>query len=78
MAQKGKSWTDDELRAILSDAPTKENCRRHARAFRRGYGAIKQIYRWAATREQVIEEKRADDTFISQINRVVRQIGWRA
>ena len=24
--RKGESWTDDELRSILGDAPTRENC----------------------------------------------------
>jgi hypothetical protein len=76
--QKGEPWTDDELRAVLSDAPTKENCLKHARAFRRGYGSIEQIYRWAATPEPEIRRKRPDDTFIAQIKRVAKQLGWRA
>lgn len=42
---KGKPWTDAELRVVLSDAPTKENCVKHAKAFGRGYGALEQIYR---------------------------------
>jgi len=76
--RKGESWTDDALRAILSDAPTKENCLKHARAFRRGYGAIEQIYRWAATTDAEIRRKRPDDAFVAQIKRVARQLGWRA
>jgi hypothetical protein len=72
------SWTDDELRVVLSDAPTKENCLKHARAFKRGYGAIEQIYRWAATTRSEIDEKRPDDAFIKQIKRVARRLGWRA
>lgn len=76
--QKGEPWTDDELRAVLSDAPTKENCLKHARAFHRGYGAIEQIYRWAATPEPEIRRKRPDDAFITQIKKVAKQLGWRA
>jgi hypothetical protein len=76
--QKGEPWTDDELRAILSDAPTKEDCLKHARAFRRGYGAVEQIYRWAATPGPEIQRKRPDDVFIAQIKRVAKQLGWRA
>jgi len=76
--RKGKPWTDDELRVVLSDAPTKENCLKHARGFSRGYGAIEQIYRWAATSDAVIRRKRPDDTFIAQIKRVAKQLGWRA
>jgi hypothetical protein len=33
---KGKSWTDEELWIVFQRAPTKENCIRLARAFRRG------------------------------------------
>lgn len=76
--KKGKAWTDDELRVVLSDAPTKENCLKHARAFSRGYGAIEQIYRWAATSDKKIKKKRPDDAFIAQIKRVAKQLGWRA
>lgn len=76
--QKGKPWTDDELRVVLSDAPTKENCLKHARAFGRGYGAVEQIYRWAATPNPEISRKRPDDTFVAQIKKVAKQLGWRA
>lgn len=76
--QKGESWTEDELRVVLSDAPTKENCLKHARAFCRGYGSIEQIYRWAATPDPEIRRKRPDDTFIAQIKKVAKQLGWRA
>lgn len=75
---KGESWTDDELRVILSDAPTKDNCLKHARAFGRGYGSIEQIYRWAAASDATIRQKRPDDSFIQQIKRVAKQLGWRA
>lgn len=77
-ARKGKSWTDDELRVVLADAPTKENCLKHARGFNRGYGSIEQIYRWAATNDKEIKKKRPDDAFIEQIKRVAKQLGWRA
>jgi hypothetical protein len=76
--RKGKPWTDDELRVVLSDAPTKENCLKHARGFSRGYGSIEQIYRWAATSDAEIRRKRPDDAFIAQIKRVAKQLGWRA
>ena len=75
---KGKPWTDDQLRAVLSDAPTKESCVKHARAFGRGYGAIEQIYRWAATSDEGIKAARSDDAFVAQIKRVSKQLGWRA
>jgi len=75
---KGKSWTDEELRVVLQHAPTKENCMLLARAFRRGYGSIEQISRWAATSGPEIEAKRPDDAFVQQIKRVAKQVGWRA
>jgi len=76
--QRGKPWTDDELRVVLSDAPTKENCLKHARGFRRRYGAIEQIYRWAAATDAAVKRKRPNDAFIAQIKRVAKQLGWRA
>jgi len=76
--EKGKPWTDDELRVVLSDAPTKENCLKHARGFQRGSGAIEQIYRWAATSNAEIRRKRPNDKFVKQIRKVAKQLGWRA
>jgi hypothetical protein len=75
---KGNAWTDEELRVVLQHAPTKENCIFLARAFRRGYGSIEQIFRWAASTDDEVAAKRPDDTFIQQIKRVGRQVGWRA
>jgi putative zinc finger/helix-turn-helix YgiT family protein len=75
---KGKPWTDEELRVVLKHAPTKENCILLARAFRRGYGAIEQIFRWAAAADVDVKAKRQSDVFVQQIRRVARQIGWRA
>jgi hypothetical protein len=75
---KGKPWTDEELRVVLQHAPTKASCVLLARAYRRGYGSIEQIFRWAATSGPEIEAKRPDDAFIQQIKRVAKQVGWRA
>jgi len=46
---------------------------RFARALRRGYGSIGQIYRWAATSDARIKDTRPDDAFIKQIKRVAKQ-----
>jgi hypothetical protein len=75
---KGKSWTDDELRVDLQHAPTKENCMLLARAFRHGYGSIEQIFRWAATSDAEVAAKRPEHAFVEQIKRVAKQVGWRA
>lgn len=75
---KGTSWTDAELRVILSDPPTQENCVKHAKAFGRGYGSLEQIYRWAATDSNEIKRLRPDDAFVAQIKRIAKELGWRA
>lgn len=78
-SNKGKPWTDDELKVILSFAPTKENCLLLARAFKRGYGSIEQIFRWATTDSTTIKNSvRKDDAFIAQIKRIYKELGWRA
>lgn len=75
---KGKKWTDEELRVILSDPPTRDNCIKHAKAFGRGYGSLEMIYRWAAASDKDIEERgRADDAFVQQVKRVAKELGWR-
>lgn len=76
---KGNEWTDDELKVVLSFAPTKENCIKLAKAFKRGYGSIEQIYRWAVISDKDLKNsERKDDKFINQIKRVYKEMGWRA
>ena len=53
-SNKGKPWSDAELRLVLITAPTKENIIMLAKAFRRGYGSIEQIFRWAAEDQKII------------------------
>ncbi len=77
-SNKGKSWSDDELRLILQLPPTKENIMKLARAFKRGYGSIEQIYRWAAEDKKTVQQKRPNDAFIQQIKRIATEVGWRA
>lgn len=78
-SNKGNEWTDDELKVVLSFAPTKENCIKLAKAFKRGYGSIEQIYRWAVISDKDLKNsERKDDKFINQIKRVYKEIGWRA
>lgn len=78
-SNKGNLWTDDELRVILSFAPTKENCLLLAKAFKRGYGSIEQIYRWATTDLKTIKNSvRKNDSFVLQIKRIYKEMGWRA
>ena len=51
---KGLPWSDEDLEAILSELPTKENCAKFARRYKRGYGSIEQIYRWAYASDTLI------------------------
>lgn len=71
-----KPWSDAELSVILSDAPTKANREKYARAFKRGSGSIEQIYRWAMTSKKDIKKKRGDEKFVNQVKRVSKKLGW--
>lgn len=73
-----KSWSDEELYLILSTPPTKENTVRLAKSFKRGYGSIEQIFRWAGQSTKRFQAERSDDSFIQQIKRVRSQLGWRS
>ena len=74
---KGEKRTDEELTIILSAAPTRENCIKYARLFKRGYGSIEQIYRWAVTPKKNMSEERKSDSFVQQVKRVAKEIGLR-
>lgn len=76
-SNKGKSWKDEELKIILTDAPTKYNCLKYAKIFKRGYGSIEQIYRWATTPSKDMSDECQNDAFIQQIKRVAKEIGFR-
>ena len=76
-SNKRKSWKDEELKIILTDAPTKYNCLKYAKIFKRGYGSIEQIYRWATTPIKEMSDERQNDTFIQQIKIVAKEIGFR-
>ena len=77
ISNKGNKWSDEELKIVLSDAPTKENCLKYARLFKRGYGSIEQIYRWAVTAESDMTEERRQDSFVIQVKKIAKEIGIR-
>lgn len=77
VSNKGQKWTDEELKVILSDAPTKTNCVKYARLFKRGYGSIEQIYRWSTTAKVDMSDERKEDSFILQIKKVAKELGLR-
>lgn len=77
ISKKGQKWADEELKIILSDAPTKANCVKYARIFKRGYGSIEQIYRWSTTAKTDMSDERKEDSFILQIKNVAKELGLR-
>lgn len=77
VSNKRQPWTDEELRIILSDAPSKQNCMKYAILFKRGYGSIEQIYRWSTTQKQQLDDRRKEDSFIQQIKRIAKELGLR-
>lgn len=77
-SNSGKPWSDEELFLILSTPATKENTIRLAKAFKRGYGSIEQIFRWAGQSSKRIESERSDNSFVQQIKRIRSQLGWRS
>lgn len=77
VTNKRKKWTDEELKVILSAAPTKENCVKYARLFKRGYGSIEQIYRWSVTPKKDMSDERKEDSFVQQVKRIAKELGIR-
>lgn len=77
VTKKREKWTDEELKIILADAPTKENCVKYARLFKRGYGSIEQIYRWSVTPKKDMTDERKEDSFVQQVKRVAKELGIR-
>ena len=77
-SNKGNTWTDEELRVVLSFSPTRENCLKLAKAFKRGYGSIEQVFRWAASTDTGLKDTdRETDKFVQQVRRVYKELGWR-
>jgi hypothetical protein len=74
--RSGEKWSDDELRAVLSDAPTQANAFKHARAFRRKLGSVQLIYRYAVTSDKHMNPDQADNTFIKQIKKIADELSW--
>ncbi len=76
-SNKGKEWTDEQLKVILSDAASASNCMKYAKIFHRGYGSIEQIYRWSTTPQKDVNRKRGDDKFVLQVKRIEKELGLR-
>jgi hypothetical protein len=76
--KRGQPYTDDELRLILPCASIRANVQRLAQALERSPGAITQIYRWAGQSDARIASARGRNTFIQQILRIRKELGWLA
>ncbi len=74
-SNKRNKWTDEELKIILSDTPSRENCLKYAILFKRGYGSIEQIYRWSTTPDNKLSQRRQADSFVLQIKRIAKELG---
>ena len=77
ISNNGKKWTDEELELRLSDGATETHCLRYAKWFKRGYGSIELIHRWARTPNNMLSDKQKNNSFIKQIKKVARDIGFR-
>ena len=77
ISNKGREWTDEQLKIILSDAASASNCMKYAKIFHRGYGSIEQIYRWSTTPQKDVDRKRGDDKFVLQVKRIAKELGLR-
>ncbi len=66
----GKSYTDAEIREILTDAPTDYNAMKHARRLGRTRAAIKMLY------ILVYNDHTKTQTTQSQVRRNARAMGW--
>ena len=76
-SNKGKEWTDEQLKIILSDAASASNCMKYAKILHRGFGSIEQIYRWSTTPQKDVDKKRGDDKFVLQVKRLAKELGLR-
>lgn len=77
ISNSGNKWEDEELELILSNGATEANCLRFAKLFKRGYGSIELIHKWARTPNNMLSEEQKNNSFIKQIKKVARDIGFR-
>lgn len=76
-SNKGQKWKDEELKIILSDAPSKANCIKYARLFKRGMEVSNRYIDGATTSPIEMSDERKEDSFICQIKKVAKELGLR-
>ena len=79
--KKGQPYTDDEMRRILSCAPTRANASRLAAELKRWPKATELIYRMAARPTDELRRGRVwqrKNAHIERIIRIRKELGWLA
>ena len=71
---KGKDYSDDDLRAIFTDAATKFSCAKYAYLLGRNPGAIELIYRWAMTPLKLIKKNGRASAL--RYKKIAKEMGW--
>lgn len=71
-----RRWTDDQLRLVLAQAPTRTNAELLARALGRTTGSIEMIFRWALQSQTTIDKQPKNQTFARRIKRIAKESGW--
>lgn len=76
-AKFGETYTDEELIAILSDAPTQSNVIKHALRLERIQSAIHLVYKHAMTATATLKKRGWSNKTIDQTRRVAKKrVGW--
>ena len=74
MAPK-RSYTDEELKDILSFSPTRNNLKMLAEKYGRSEEAIYEICCWANTTTRSLIKRKRWNGFVKQIKRIATEIG---
>jgi hypothetical protein len=69
------SYTDDELKDILSHSPTRENLKKLSEKYRRTENALREVFRWANYTKTKLIERKKWNTFTQHIKRICAEIG---
>ena len=72
-----KYFIDYQIKNDAQHSPSKRNCIKFSRIFKRGYGSIEQIYRWASTDDKTVQEKKSTNKYIAQVKKIAKEQGWR-
>lgn len=74
--QRGKPYSDGDLRLVLNAAPTVRNAVALSVMLGRSPDAIELIWKWASTPDKEVRRKRPHNRFVAQVKRVAKEVGW--